>query len=665
MFHTDRIVAIAVAIALSSSTALAQHKPDLGTATLQELMGMSVHPVFGASLRLQPVTQAPASVTIITADDIRRFGYRSLADILGGVGGFYVSDDRNYQDLGVRGFSRPGDFNSRILLLIDGHRSNDGIYDQAMIGADLGLDPALFERVEVIRGPGSSLYGTSAFFAVVNIIMKTAATADPLSVWLEGGSQRTTRGGVSMGRVLGNGVGFALSASGHRSAGTPRLYFPEFDSEDTNNGIVENAERVRAGQLCANLSVRHWKLTAAVSSRLRYVQTAAFESTVGDDRVSSTDTRAFTDPQYERAAGASQISARTYVDYARYFGISPYPDAPLSRDGTTAVWWGAEGRVTRPLQGRQTVTVGGEFRHNVQQDQRGAFDGEPEDLHIDQSSRVVAVYAHDEVTLHDRLRLVAGARFDDYAGFSRLTPRAGIIYNHSANGAIKYLFGSAFRAPNAYELDYFTNGVRTTVIGPERINTHEFVWEQYSSDWLRTSVSAYWSDANDLITLTSIAPGPTSSPVGDLSFRNVGRTRAKGLAFEGEIRLHNGVQAFGAHTIQRSTDYQTRAELTNAPRHLTKVRLSVPGPWAGSFVALETRAMSGRRTLAGTMLDGFVLAHLRGEVPLGTQLRLEGSVRNLFDVSYDDPASEEHRQISIPQNGRTAFVGVRWMLGRK
>ena len=116
--------------------------------------------------------EAPASVTIINKDEIKKYGYRNLADILRSVRGFFVTNDRNYQYLGVRGFNRPGDYNTRILLLVDGHRLNDGLYDQAPIGYDFPVDIDLIDRVEVIRGPSSSIYGTNAFFAVVNVITR-------------------------------------------------------------------------------------------------------------------------------------------------------------------------------------------------------------------------------------------------------------------------------------------------------------------------------------------------------------------------------------------------------------------------------------------------------------------------------------------------------------
>ena len=148
-------------------------------------MKLDAGQVFGASERLQPVTEAPSSISFITADEIARYGYRTLADILRGVRGMYVTDDRNFSFLGTRGFGKPGDQNTRILLLVNGHRVNDNIFGQAEIGQEFGLDPAMFERVEIIRGPASALYGDSAFFAVVNVITRTGKSLDGASIALE------------------------------------------------------------------------------------------------------------------------------------------------------------------------------------------------------------------------------------------------------------------------------------------------------------------------------------------------------------------------------------------------------------------------------------------------------------------------------------------------
>jgi iron complex outermembrane receptor protein len=141
-----------VVLAMLTVPCVAQAQP-LPELSLEELMRIDAGRVVGASERVQPVTEAPASVSFITAADIARYGYRTLADILRGVRGMYVTDDRNFSYLGVRGFGKPGDYNSRILLLVNGHRVNDNVFGQAEIGAEFGMDPAMFERVEIIRGP--------------------------------------------------------------------------------------------------------------------------------------------------------------------------------------------------------------------------------------------------------------------------------------------------------------------------------------------------------------------------------------------------------------------------------------------------------------------------------------------------------------------------------
>ena len=88
--------------------------------------------------------------------------------------GLYVSDDRNYSYLGTRGFLRPGDYNSRILLLVDGHRVNDNVYDAAFFGREAPVPVGMIERIEFVRGPSSSIYGSSAFFGIVNVVLKHA-----------------------------------------------------------------------------------------------------------------------------------------------------------------------------------------------------------------------------------------------------------------------------------------------------------------------------------------------------------------------------------------------------------------------------------------------------------------------------------------------------------
>jgi len=157
------------------SAALAQQPgTDLTDMSLEDLMKIKVESVYSVSKYTQPVTQAPSSVTIVTSDEIRKYGYRTLADILASVSGLYITYDRNYTYLGMRGFGRTGGYNARVLLLVDGHRINDIIYEQALIGTEFPVDIDLIDRVEISRGPSWSLYGSNAVLGVINVITKKA-----------------------------------------------------------------------------------------------------------------------------------------------------------------------------------------------------------------------------------------------------------------------------------------------------------------------------------------------------------------------------------------------------------------------------------------------------------------------------------------------------------
>ncbi|MGE0703812.1 MAG: TonB-dependent receptor plug domain-containing protein [Vicinamibacterales bacterium] len=655
-----RAVAFTGLIAAASPLPVSAQQPDLASLSLSDLMQIEIAPVFGASQRIQPVTEAPASVTIITSDEIARFGYRTLAEILRSARGFYVTYDRNYSYVGVRGFGQAGDYNTRILLLVDGHRMNDNIFDQAGIGPEFGLDPTAFDRVEIIRGPASSLYGTNAFFAVVNVITKSGALLSGANASAEVASFGTGVLKGSFGQRLASGVDVALFGTVGMSDGPSRLYYPEFDAPETADGIAANLDDEQFQQVFGRISFGQFSVRAGYASRDKGIPTAAFDTVFGDPRLRTVDRRTFVDAQYDHSFGPTRVNVRSYVDGYWYAGDYPYfseedaDETLIEHDYGDGVWWGVDGRVSRAFS-RHTVTAGGELRHNVKQDQGVGYVGMPLSLDVRESSHVVAAYVQNETRLTRWLLVNAGVRYDKYNGFDRLAPRVGVIVATSPNQAFKYLYGNAFRAPNAYESDYYAAD-NPLPLRPETVDTHELVWERYASTWLRTSVAGWTYDVRRLISLVF-----TEEDV--LAYVNRGRARARGLEVEAEVRLESQVLAVFSHVLQRAEDPGSGELLVNSPRYVTQARVSMPGPH-GAIASLEIQRIGARRTLSGAEVEAATVAGITARLPLGRSFTLNGNVRNMFDGIYADPASEEHVQDVIRQDGRTFRLGLEWRLGR-
>ena len=659
---------VVFAMVLHAGSAAAQGPQDLGKTDIEALMGIEVEKVFGASERLQPVTEAPASVTIVTARDIARYGYRTLADILRSVRSFYVSNDRNYSYVGVRGFSRPGDYNTRVLLIVNGHRINDAVYDQTPIGADFGLDVAMIDRVEVIRGPASSLYGTSAFFAVVNVITRSGASLNGVSVDLDAGTLGTSMARLSGGRRFANGVDLALSGTLERSGGDARLYFPAFDAPDSNHGVAENLDDERITAAYARLTFGHFAFTATLGRRLKDVPTASFDTIFNEqaEPERTSDRRITIAGQYDRTFGGTHLVLDAGFNHYDYEGRYPFASenaafpVSVNRDGALGVRLNTGVRVARQLPRNQTLTIGAELDENVRQNQHSGYEDPLDSLDERHSSRHGGVYVQDEIRIRPWLLVNGGLRYDRYEQFGRATPRGAVIVSPFKSTSVKYLYGEAFRAPNAYEMHYYDTTSRN--LRPEFIRTNEVVWEQYTSEWLRTSASAYHYTASQLITFGEVGEVATNSPLSRYGFVNDGVIKAKGLELEAEARTKQGLQLSTSYTLQDAKPAGGTSMITNSPRHMAKARADITIGGRG-FASAEWQYIGARSTLAGERVAGSSVVHLTTGWPVTSALMITGSIRNLFDQPYADPGSDEHLPDSIPQTQRAARLGLRWTFG--
>ncbi len=638
--------------------------PDLGEVSLEQLGKIEV---YTASKHLQSGADAPSSVTVITADEIEKHGYRTLADVMQTVRGFFVTYDRNYSSVGVRGFARPGDYNTRILLLVDGHRLNDNLYDEPMFGTEFPIDIDLIARIEIIRGPVSSLYGSNALFAVINVVTKRSQDLKGLELSGEAGSFNTYKGRMSYGGEF-HDLEFLISGTFYGSRGHNQLFFAPFNTPETNNGIASHADDDQVGSGLATASFRNFTLQAVYGTREKGVPTGPFGSVFNNPGTRTIDSHAYVDLRYERTLAKSwDISIRTFYDRYTYNGIYIYPGSDPSQvspniDFADGKWWGTELQTTKTVLRHNRITAGGEYRNNFRQNQVN-YSLNPYALYMDdrRNSYVGAAYVQDELSITKTLAINAGLRYDYYnLAEASVDPRAALIYRPTHQTTFKLIYGNAFRIPNVYELYYNIPPLLPNPdLKPERIRTTEVVWEQGIRNHVWISTSAFYNAIDGLITDEVVN---TDS----LIFRNLQNVKSSGIELEIRGQLTQGLEGTASYSFQQTKDRTTQQLLSNSPRNLVKLSLSQPFLRRKVFLSLDAQYRARMQALDSNPVSPFTVinATLLSR-NLGNHLDLSASVYNLLDKRYFDPPSSENLQLPIQQDGRSFRVKLTWHLGER
>lgn len=548
--------------------------------------------------------------------------------------------------------------------MIDGHRLNDNIYDQAQIGTEFPLDIDLIERIEIVRGPGSSLYGTSAFFAVINIITRPdwqQPTAEAAGAY---GSHDAANLRLTLGSGLPAGVTALISGSLYDSNGERNIYF-NYDDPADNNGPAHNVDGDKSYSLFSRISWQDFTLQALLSKREKTVPTGAWGTLFNDSDNRSNDERRFLDLKYQRRVDPTlDILGRLTYDLYKYDQKYIYDESADGgparagyRDEVYGSWWGGELQATKTLLARHIVTIGGEWRDSLRQEQR-YFAEQAQSPYLDDDRRSFAMgaYLQDNWKILDNLHLTIGVRYDYIdSGDDSLSPRAALVYAPWEKSAFKLLYGSAFRAPNVYELYYDDGGDTMKAnpdLKPEKIKTWEGVYEQYLGEHLRSSVSGFYYRTDDLI---SLGEDPDS---GLSMFQNIDKTEAYGGEAEIEGRWPSELAGKLSYSYQETKDLDSGRILSNSPRQLLKGSLTLPlahKKLLGTVEILYTSARRNEPDSGRSGAGGFTITNLtlfsRNLLP---GLELSASVYNLFDKSYADIAGSEHYTMStLSQEGRT------------
>jgi outer membrane receptor for ferrienterochelin and colicins len=633
-------------LASAASSDTNQAPADLTALSLESLMQIEVPTIYGASKFDQKLSQAPASVTVVTADEIKKYGYQTLGDVLQSVQGFYVSSDRNYQYLGVRGISL-GDFNSRVLVMVDGHRINNNLTDGAAIGNEFILDMALADRVEIIRGPDAVLYGNNAFLGVVNVITKKGAQLNGFETSGSYGSFDTYKARVSYGRLFTNGVDVLLSGTYYNSAGNSKLFYPQFNTPSQNNGEAVNLDGDQFESFFGSLSYQDFSLEGAYIHREKDNPTAQYGTAFNDSRLSTTDDQGYAALKYTHSFEDDyDLTARLYYDtYSHQIG---YPFAPqiFYQEQDTGEWWGTEVELNKRLWDRHTFTLGAEYRDDFEQ--QSELTGEPT---VSRDRQSYGVYYQNNIALRDNLHFDGGVRYDQYGDFKpAIDPRLALIYNPFEKSTFKAIYSTAFRAPNYTEL----SDPRFQNIQPEQITSYELVYEQEYGQYLRSSASFFYNDMRDLIVFQS----------GNYTNLNA-NTKGMELALDGI--WPNGIRGRASYSLQYTKDETLPWSLPDSPNNLVKLNLSVPVITDKLFAGLEFQYTSSRDslntitspggqpiTVQGQQAGGFAVVNFTlFSQNLLKNLEVSASIYNILNRQYSDPASRFHVQNIIQQDGRT------------
>jgi len=634
--------------------------PPSGVAVSEELVFEDIPEVITASRHEQKASEAPASVAIITAADIERYGYRTLAEVLQSVPGIYINYDRNYTYIGVRGFARPGDYNSRVQVQIDGHPMNDNVWDQAFVGEDLGVDMSNVDRVEVVYGPGSALYGSNAVFATINVITRRPASARDTELALEGGGLGRGKVRLSHGGEAG-GWNYAGSA-GVLNVGGGNVYFPEYDALGQNGGFAEQTDYEKASQVYGKLEKGDLSVQAMSVYRIKGIPTGAFFTLFNDDASRTSDVRSFLDMEYRRSLREGiDLTVHGAYDEYRYWGTYRYDAGGGvlvdNIDQSTGRWVSQEAQIDYRPSPRHHLTLGQSFVRNLDAHLEN-HDEDPRVVYNDVSRAFseYSVYVQHEYVPTRAWRLTSGVRYDDYSTFgSALSPRLALVYGPAESWRLKLLAGRAFRAPGVYEL--FSNDptfIPAASLDPEVVASYEMAYEARLGARFDLRSSLYQDRVSDLISLTSVGLGISQ-------FQNLDRAVTRGGEIQVRAHFADGANGYLSYAYMKAEDGDGQ-KLTNYPPQSIKAGVSVPFGQDRWRLSANLQYYEERLTLAGTQSPDVFLTNVTLVAPLfHRNARLSASVFNLFDRNYGLPASTEHQDlVLIPQDGRSFVVRALW-----
>jgi len=607
----------------------------------------SVESVIVSATRLPtPESQLASSVTVITAGDIAARQERSLSDVLRDVPGLNIirtGGPGSQTALFMRGTN-----NNHTKVLVDGIDVSDPSSSNASFDFSQFLTQDI-ERVEVLRGPQSGLYGSDAIGGVINIITRSGQGPAQLQASAEGGSFETFNQSAS---VRGSTQQFHYNASleHFHSGATPvtplDLLAPgELRNDDYYDNLTAATKLgydVAPGfdvGLVARYTDSHLRVTGDDFSTFPSFPAAQ-------------QTRASTSEYYSRVT-AHQVAFEGFLDqtlgvaFTRKRTATLEPDSPqpsLATGERIKIDWQGALKLTQA----HTLVLGAEHaRDSI---------SEP----ISAGNRIESGYAELQSRLLDGLYSAINVRYDQNDRFGgKVTYRVAPAYVIAATGTkLKASVGSGFKAPTLSELfqsypAFFF--ISNPNLRPETSTGYDLGVEQaLVAQTLRVGVTYYYNRIRNLIVAAPAADGI------NLTYANIGRAHTDGVE---SFVAYNPVEAVSLradYTYTQATDDGSDQELLRRPKH----KGSLNARWqASKALSLDATVLTvsswidGNRDFSIPRLSasGYTVVNLAASFEVDKHVSVFGRVENLFDRHFQNP-------VGFLQPTLGAFAGIRAQL---
>ncbi len=632
--------------------------------------------VVSALKRPRTLLKSPAIMSVITAQQIKHTGFRTLADVLETVPGFDISMNRNgTREIGVRGILE--DDSPKVKVLIDGHSINE----PGSGGASFNFDDLVVEnveRIEIIRGPGSALYGQNAFLAVVNIITKDTDDIDGFQWTTSGGTFETQNYNMLFGKEYGNlkisGFFDFLDTEGFSRKIEKDIVFG--DPASMSPGRSQNRKEKTDLNLKISYNNLEFKTKYMKRRREGYL---GFDNALNDETIWR-DTYIFGELIYRLRLGErlDMIPKVYYDQYNSDSEIESRPDGFLGGffpDGIRAIsrieynTIGFENQFNYNVFEGNELTFGFQYEWIKERDIHYGTNFDPlttaplasftdfsKDLPFARKAtrQIWALYLQDEWNITKDIDLTVGVRHDNFTRFGGTTnPRFGLIWRFLEDAHLKLLFATAFRAPNFNELFFVNNpaDIGNPSLDPEKINTYEVGLGYNFTRHVRGNVNYFFNRIRDRIKKDN-----------QQQDQNLGGARILGVEAELKADFGSDNYAYVNYTFQKAADTD-RNRLPDVPVHKANLGINV-GFWKYANANLNTFISGPRPREDGDTradLPSFALVNctLIGRNFLDN-FEIRGSVFNIFDKGYDDPAPKDTVPTDFPQQGISFMVELRY-----